>query len=171
VTASSISSSSASVRRSSATTWLAAPASRSSSAWTERWRLSSAHRGHVEQAVLETTQLVVKVSMGFRAHPNLPVRYASVRSSRGRVKSCSVLPYSTNWAQVEKRGEIRHPGGLLEVVGHDDNGILGLELHQQLSTRCVAIGSSAEQGSSSSSTCGSFGERAGDAQPLLLAAR
>src|SRR5947208_15926826 len=30
------------------------------------------------------------------AHPNRPVMYASVRSSRGVVKSSSVLPYSTS---------------------------------------------------------------------------
>ena len=38
------------------------------------------------------------------------------------------------------------------------------------SITCVDCGSSAEHGSSSSSTSGCGGERAGDAEPLLLAA-
>ena len=56
-------------------------------------------RGHVQQLLLEEAELRVEVPRryGFDArHPNLPVMYASVRSSRGLVNIRSVAPYSTS---------------------------------------------------------------------------
>src|SRR2546428_7677037 len=52
---------------------------------------------HVEQRHFELGELVVKVAMArcLGVQPNLPVMYASVRSSVGRVKTCSVSPNST----------------------------------------------------------------------------
>lgn len=60
---------------------------------------------HVEQALLERRELVVKVAVAtaeatgqagpFRHQPNLPVMNASVRASRGPVKSARVFPTST----------------------------------------------------------------------------
>jgi hypothetical protein len=54
--------------------------------------------GHVEQPLLEEVELLVKMPepnrcVG-RAHPNLPVMYASVRASRGLVNSRFVSPSS-----------------------------------------------------------------------------
>ena len=55
--------------------------------------------GHVDQSLLQLGQLFVKMPVSRcllrRCHPNLPVMYASVRSSRGRVKIISVGPVST----------------------------------------------------------------------------
>jgi hypothetical protein len=55
--------------------------------------------GHVEQTSLELRQLVVEMTKALHrlrsVHPNLPVTYASVRSSRGRVNISLVFPIST----------------------------------------------------------------------------
>ena len=54
---------------------------------------------HVEERDLELGELVVEmpVTCRLRVHdyPNLPVMYASVRSSVGRVNTCCVVPNST----------------------------------------------------------------------------
>jgi hypothetical protein len=57
-------------------------------------------RRHVEQTLLERCQLVVEVAKADGlawGHPNLPVMYASVRSSRGLVKRRSVASCSISW--------------------------------------------------------------------------
>src|SRR5262245_12745247 len=58
-------------------------------------------RRHVEQSLLDDRELLVKMAMtrldgGWR-HPNLPVTYASVRSSRGLVKISLVRPASMSF--------------------------------------------------------------------------
>src|SRR5690606_29382429 len=50
--------------------------------------------GHRDEPRLEQVQLLLEAAWG--GHPNLPVMYASVRSSRGFVNSVSVGPYSTS---------------------------------------------------------------------------
>ena len=58
--------------------------------------------GHCQQLLLQRAKLVVKMAEPGRGrgssfcHPNLPVMYASVRSSLGRVKIWSVAPNSTS---------------------------------------------------------------------------
>ena len=63
-------------------------------------------RRHAQQRFLERRKLIVKVpeAGGTRVscHPNLPVMYASVRSWRGLVKSCSVCPNSMS-SPVKKK--------------------------------------------------------------------
>ena len=57
----------------------------------ERFRLLR----HREETTVERRELIVKMAKWcFWAHPNLPVMYASVRSSRGLVKSRCVSPIS-----------------------------------------------------------------------------
>src|SRR5690606_3409882 len=58
------------------------------------------HPRHPDQRRLQSIQLILE--MALRRHPNLPVMYASVRSSRGVVKSCCVGPYSTNSPMYRK---------------------------------------------------------------------
>src|SRR6202011_5920509 len=60
-------------------------------------------RRHAEQRFLERRKLIVKMpescGVRVRCHPNLPVIYASVRSSRGLVNIWSVGPNSTTWPE------------------------------------------------------------------------
>ena len=72
--------------------------------------------------------------------------------------------------EAEERGHVGDACGLLHVVRDDHDRVVVLQLVHQLLDPRVAIGSSAEAGSSISSTSGSIGERARDAEPLLLAA-
>ena len=71
---------------------------------------------------------------------------------------------------MKKAVSVGDARGLLHIVRHDDDRVRALQLVDQLLDRCVAIGSSADAGSSISSTSGSTRERARDAQPLLLPA-
>ena len=59
----------------------------------------------------------------------------------------------------------------MHVVGHDHDRVSRFELVHEVFDAAVAIGSSAEHGSSIRITSGSTAMRPGDAEPLLLAAR
>ncbi len=63
-------------------------------------------RRHSEQGFLQRRKLIVKMpeagDVRVSCHPNLPVIYASVRSSRGLVNICSVGPNSTS-SPVKKK--------------------------------------------------------------------
>ena len=58
---------------------------------------------HGEQPRLDLRQLLVKMSLGIDAHPNLPVMYASVRSCLGLVKIWLVSPSSTSTPPRSKK--------------------------------------------------------------------
>ena len=75
------------------------------------------------------------------------------------------------FAHQKKAGLIGNTGSLLHVVGDDDDGCNSLMENSSSSIFSVAIGSSAEQGSSSSKHFRLNGEGAGNAEALLLPAR
>ena len=96
--------------------------------------------------------------------------YASVRSSRGRVKIWSVGPNSTSSPEIEESGVIGHARGLLQVVRDDDDRQLLLQLVDQLldllrRDRVERAGRLVEQ-----QHLRLVGERARDAKALLLPA-
>ena len=97
--------------------------------------------------------------------PNRPVTYCSVRSSSGLEKIFGrVVLDEAAGAPValgvdlggEERGAVAHPGRLLHVVGDDHDRVLVILISCiSSSMRAVAIGSSAEHGSSIRITSGS----------------
>jgi hypothetical protein len=72
-------------------------------------------------------------------------------------------------ADVEKGGAVGHPGRLLHVVGDDDDGVAAQFVDQLLDL----LGGHRIEGRARlvhQQDLGGHGQRAGDAQPLLLAA-
>ncbi len=122
---------------------------------------------------------VVRLSAG--AHPNLPVTYCSVRSSSGLEKILAVGLNSTSAAGAaiavgidlggEERGAVAHPGGLLHVVGDDDDRVVELDLLHQLLDPGGRDRVERRARLVHQDHLGLDGDAAGDAQPLLLPAR
>src|SRR5262245_38274468 len=74
-------------------------------------------------------------------------------------------------AEIHEGGEVGHAGGLLHVVGHDDDRIEGLELVDKLLDLRRRDRIERRAGLVEQDDFGTDRDRAGDAQPLLLTAR
>ena len=96
--------------------------------------------------------------------------YCSVCLLAGLVKICWVVPNSTTSPHVKKRGEVRHPGGLLHIVGHDDDGVLGFQLVDQFFHLGGTDGVDGRAGFIHQQEFRLHHDGPGDAQPLLLPA-
>ena len=86
------------------------------------------------------------------------------------MKIRSVGPDLDQPAQPEKRGQVGHARGLLHVVGHDDDRVVGLELIDQLLDALRRDRIERRRRLVHQQDVGLDGQRARDAQPLLLAA-
>ena len=82
-----------------------------------------------------------------------------------------VSPYSTSAAEVEESGPLRHARGLLHVVGDDDDRVAAAKLVDQLLDLGGGDRVERRAGLVHQDHLGIDGDRAGDAQPLLLPAR
>src|SRR6185295_7105673 len=119
---------------------------------------------HRAQVGLKLGEPVVQRCSGVdrsHGHPNRPVMYASVRGSRGSVNRSSVLPYSTSRPTPSSAASMK----AVRSLTRDACCMLCVTITivtPWLSSRTsssilyVAIGSSAEHGSSISTTLGSF---------------
>jgi hypothetical protein len=144
--------------------------SRSSRASTASPSAASRLAGHGEQPDLHMVQLVVKMTVAVERHPNLPGD-VGLGPFLGRAGENAVgLPELDQLPAIEERGKVGDPGRLLHVVGHDHDRVIPLQLEDQL---LDALGRHRVEGGAGlvhQQHLGLVAQRAGDAEPLLLAA-
>ena len=94
-----------------------------------------------------------------------------MRCSRGLVKISDGLAVFDQLAEVEEGGPLRHARGLLHVVGDDRDRVAAAKLVDQLLDLGGGDRIERRAGLVHQDDFGIDRDRAGDAQPLLLAAR